>query len=233
MTMDIRALTFDTGDTLLNWHGGLLSAFEKAGRAHGLGDRSWAETVNEYRRRSLKRMVGAIDPPFNIDDVHREELAKLVGEMNLPFGAEEMTQISNAWHSLDAWPDVAGGLSRLRRRYSVVASTIPSVSLVIDASRKNRMDWDCILSCELLRVYKTNKEAYDMAAEKLALQPRQIMMVACHNFDLMAARAAGYRSAFVRRPSEWGVAGPPDPTPHPEHDVVATDLEDLAQQLGA
>jgi 2-haloacid dehalogenase len=46
MTMDIRALTFDTGGTLLNWHGGLLSAFEKAGRAHGLGDRSWAETVN-------------------------------------------------------------------------------------------------------------------------------------------------------------------------------------------
>ena len=29
-------------------------------------------------------------------------------------------------------------------------------------------------------------------------------MVACHNFDLMAARAVGYHSAFVRRPMEWG-----------------------------
>ena len=230
--MDIRALTFDTGGTLLNWHGGLLSAFEKAGRRHGLGDRSWADTVNEYRRRSLKRMVGAIDPPFNIDVVHRDELARLVAEMNLPFDVEDTAQILNAWHALDAWPDVSEGLSRLRRRYSVVAFTILSVSLVIDASKKNRMDWDCVLSCELLRVYKTNKKAYEMTAEKLALQPQQIMMVACHNFDLMAARAAGYRSAFVHRRAEWGTAGPPDPTPHPEHDIVASDLEDLANQLG-
>ena len=32
-------------------------------------------------------------------------------------------------------------------------------------------------------------------------------MVACHNFDLNAAKAQGFRTAFVRRPDEWGAAG--------------------------
>jgi 2-haloacid dehalogenase len=57
-------------------------------------------------------------------------------------------------------------------------------------------------------------------------------MVACHNFDLMAARAEGYLSAFVRRPAEWGLAGPPDPVPNPADDILAQDFGDLATQLG-
>src|SRR6516162_6852766 len=119
MTTGIRALAFDTGGTLLNWHNGLSSAFDAVGRRHGLDGRPWTDTVNEYRRRSLKRVVGAIDPSFNIDDVHREELAKLVKEMKLPFDERDVGLLLNAWHALDAWHDVADGLKRLRRRYSV------------------------------------------------------------------------------------------------------------------
>ena len=49
---------------------------------------------------------------------------------------------------------------------------------------------------------------------------------------LMAARAVGYHSAFVRRPMEWGPSGPPDPAPNPAHDIVVDTFFDLAQQLG-
>ena len=57
-------------------------------------------------------------------------------------------------------------------------------------------------------------------------------MVACHNFDLNAARGVGYRTCFVRRPDEWGVAGPPDPTPHPATDLVVDSFSELARQDG-
>jgi hypothetical protein len=58
-------------------------------------------------------------------------------------------------------------------------------------------------------------------------------LVATHNFDLMAARDVGFRTAFVHRPDEWGSAGPPDPVPDPAHDIVAAQFLDLAEQLGA
>ena len=57
-------------------------------------------------------------------------------------------------------------------------------------------------------------------------------MVACHNFDLLAARQAGFRTAFVRRPDEWGPAGPPDPEPAPGYDIVTDDFGQLADRLG-
>jgi 2-haloacid dehalogenase len=71
-----------------------------------------------------------------------------------------------------------------------------------------------VLPCEMLGVYKPRPEAYRRVAALLRVLPSEILMVACHNFDLDAARGEGYRTAFVRRPAEWGPAGPPDPVPN-------------------
>jgi 2-haloacid dehalogenase len=115
----------------------------------------------------------------------------------------------------------------------VASFTILTTSLVVHVSRKNNITWDCLISCEMIGIYKPHLKAYQTAARWLALEPHEILMVACHNFDLMAARAAGYRSVFVRRPTEWGPSGPPDPVPNPTHDLVVDTFFDLAQQLGA
>ena len=90
----------------------------------------------------------------------------------------------------------------------VASFTILTTSLVVDVSRRNNITWDCLISCEMSGIYKPRPEAYQTAAKWLALAPHEILMVACHNFDLMAARAVGYHSAFVRRPMEWGPSGP-------------------------
>jgi hypothetical protein len=49
---------------------------------------------------------------------------------------------------------------------------------------------------------KPRAEACQQAAKLLQLEPGAIMMMACHNFDLDAARNAGYRTCLVRRPDE-------------------------------
>ena len=47
--MDIKALTLDTGGTILDWHGGISRAFAAAGVRRGL-QADWQEVTNEYRR---------------------------------------------------------------------------------------------------------------------------------------------------------------------------------------
>ncbi len=59
--MTIKALTSDTGGTILDWHKGIGGAFAAAGRARGL-TADWAAVTNEYRRRSLKGIVNAERP---------------------------------------------------------------------------------------------------------------------------------------------------------------------------
>ena len=233
MLAGIKALTFDTGGTILDWHTGLCQAFAQAGAQHGLSA-NWPEITNEYRRRSLKMMVSAVNPSFNIEDVHRRVLDEVIDHFKLTaLTAEDRVSIWRKWHALDAWPDVQPALVPLMTKYVVVSFTILSTSLVIDVSRRNGLTWDCIVSCEMIGTYKTQLQAYRTCAPWLGYRAEELLMVACHNFDLMAAQAEGYRSAFVHRPAEWGPAGPPDPVPNAAHDIIAQDFADLAKQLGA
>jgi len=178
-------------------------------------------------------MTATVDPGFNIDDVHREVLCEVFDETGVGGSAEDRRAIAERWHQLDAWPDFAAALRRLRQHRICVSFTILSLSLIVDVSRRNSIDWDAVIACEMLGVYKPRPDAYRRAAALLAVEPREILMVACHNFDLDAARDVGYHTAFVRRPDEWGPAGPPDPVPNPATDIVVEGFAELADRLGA
>ena len=231
--MEIKALTFDTGGTVLDWHGGISRALAAAGARHGLAA-DWAAVTNDYRRRSLQEITGQVRPAFNFDDVHRRVLDRVLADHKLdPLTAEDRDAVWRTWHALDAWPDFPAALARLRKKYVVASFTLLTTSLVVDVSKRNGIDWDAIISCEMIGMYKTRPEAYMTAAKWLQLDPSEILMVACHNFDLNAALGSGYKTAFVKRPNEWGPGGPPDPVPNPAHTMVLEDFPELATRLGA
>lgn len=232
MKTKVKALAFDTGGTILDWHGGICSAFESVGASHGM-DRDWHDITNDYRRRSMKSIVGLTRPAFNMDDVHRSALHDTLTHHGLEvFTPQDRQLIFHTWHKLRAWPDFSAVLTRLREQLPVISFTMLPLSLVLNVSRQNNLSWDAIISCEMIGTYKPNPEAYLTAARWLALEPAEIMMVACHNFDLNAARACGFRTAFVRRPGEWGPEGPPDPIANPENDITVDDFPALATKLG-
>jgi 2-haloacid dehalogenase len=238
MSIDaIKALTFDTGGTILDWHGGFRTALERAGGRHGL-THDWAGFTNELRRRSLGRMLrlGEHEPPaYNFDQAHRKVLDDLLAERGLDALTEE-DRVDISWttpHAFTCWPDFPDVLPRLRRKFICASFTILSFRMIIDTARANGLSWDAVISCEAVGKYKILPESYQTAARFLQLDPSECCMVACHNFDLDAARAQGFRTAFVRRPDEWGDAGPPDPTPNPHHDFIVDTFPELAERLGA
>jgi len=231
--MPIKALTLDASGTILDWHGGISRAFAAAGARRGL-QADWHEVTNEYRRRSLKSIVGQAHPRFNFDDVHRRALDDVIAQFQLDaLTVEDRDIVWRTWHVLEAWPDFPAAQARLRRKYVGASLTLLTTSLVIDVSKKNCFDWYAIISCEMIGIYKTYPETYLTAAKWLQLDPSEILMVACHNFDLNAALKRGYKSTFVKRPTEWGLSGPPDPLPNPAHDPIIEDFPELATRLGA
>lgn len=235
MTIRVSALAFDTGGTVLDWHTGFRDAFAAAGARHGI-QREWASLTNEYRRRTLRAMLnhGETSPATkNFDDVHREELDTLLAESGLDaFSRPDRHDIAwRALHGLRCWPDFPAALPVLREHFVCVSFTLLSFRIIIDTARANGLSWDAVISCEAIGKYKVLPESYLTCAKFLQLDPAEICMVACHNFDLDAAKACGFRTAFVHRPNEWGHEPPPSPEPSPHHDVVATDFGDLVRQL--
>ncbi|GAA6165480.1 haloacid dehalogenase type II [Pelagimonas sp. KU-00592-HH] len=232
----IKALTFDTGGTVLDWHTGFREAFAAAGARHGI-TRDWGSLTNELRRRSMEAMLdlGRAGPPaYNFDEAHRFCLDTLLADEGLDI-FDDTDRRAIAWgapHSFTAWPDVQPGLAALRNRYIVASFTLLSYRLIIDSSRRSGLIWDAILSCEGLGVYKLLPESYARAATLLQLDPPECLMVACHPFDLDAARNVGFRTALIRRPEEWGETGS-EVAGEGGYDLEVDSFTDLAIQLSA
>ncbi|MCP4385023.1 MAG: hypothetical protein GY798_27030 [Hyphomicrobiales bacterium] len=241
MNLDsIKALTFDTGGTILDWHTGFRTALKEAGDRHGL-ERDWPTIANDFRIRSLSKTLnlGEHEPPaYNIDGAHQSTLGEICAEQGLD-AFTEADRRGIAWtaiHNLGTWPDFPDVLPKLRARYVVCSHTILSFRIIIDTARRNGLTWDAVFSCEAIGKYKNLPESYKTVAKWLALDPSEICKVACHNIDLDAARRVGFRTAFVRRPDEWGPADPPDAsdvTPNPACDIIVDTFPQLAEALGA
>ena len=237
---EIDALAFDVGGTVLDWHGGVSRAAAELGTERGISA-DWGAFANSWRRLQLKGMLGegmdgetkAEFRGLNIDGVTRAVLDQALAENGIgDFDDDDKNELALAWHCLPAWPDAAQGHARLSRNFIMSMLTILSVSLIVDVSRLAPFQWDSVISCEMLGLYKPKPEVYQLGAYFLAIPPERILMVAAHSFDLLAAAEQGYRTAFIRRPLEWGPGGPVA-EPDPSINLVATGLDDLADQMGA
>ncbi|MGE0600374.1 MAG: haloacid dehalogenase type II [Dehalococcoidia bacterium] len=230
----IRALTFDVGGTVFDWHSTIRDEVIRLATARGM-DVDAPKFANEWRAKMFE-LLGQVRraelPWMNADALHRMALDEIAPKQpGFQLSAGQRDELNTVWHRLRAWPDFAGALERLRPRYTVVVLTVLSWSLVVDSSKHNGLSWDGILSCEFLGHYKPDREAYESSVSMLGLQPSQVMMVAAHPSDLRASAVAGLATAYVPRPGERGDPTVPDRSPIPEFDVSARDFTDLANKL--
>lgn len=231
------ALVFDIQGTAVDFFAPLLRMGAEINSAKGL-DLDWAALANRWRAFYRERMdlvlAGQTDW-IRVDRIYREGLDRLLGEQGLDrhFSAEERDRVNTVWSRLDAWPDSVEGLARLRKRFTVAALSNAGMAATVQVAKHAALPLDAILTAELARSYKPAPAVYQLAVDYLGFPARDIMMVACHKYDLAAAGAFGMRTAFVARPFEFGPHGCSDIASNPEFDVNARDFLDLADQLGA
>lgn len=231
----VKALVFDVFGTCVDWRTGVAREVEAFARARGIEGVDAAKFADAWRALYQPQMeeVRSGRRPWTILDVlHRESLKRVIAD----FGIEgvppaALDELNLAWHRLDPWPDVVEGLARLKRKYVVAPLSNGNVALLLDMAKRAGLPWDAILGAEVARAYKPLPEAYLRTAEILGLKPAEVMMVAAHNDDLVAAGRAGLKCAFVPRVREHGPGQTKDLQPARPYDVVAEDFLDLARKI--
>jgi 2-haloacid dehalogenase len=232
----VRALVFDVFGTCVDWRGSVIRAGEAVGQAKGLTV-DWPALADEWRRegyiRGIARIRAGEMPYVSSDELFRGKLDELLPRFGVAGLTEpEVDDLAHAWRRLDPWPDTVPGLQRLKSKFTISPLSNGSFATLTAMTKRAQMPWDCIITTELRRTFKPEREAYLLAPTLLDLQPDQVMLVAAHESDLKGAQAAGLHAALVPRPREWGPSAPPLPPPDPSFDYVASDFLDLASQLG-
>jgi 2-haloacid dehalogenase len=231
----VQLLVFDTFGTVVDWRSSVIAEGERLGKSKGLSV-DWAAFADAWRAGygpAMNRVRSGQLPWTKLDDLHRMTLDSLLVRFKIDgLKEEEKVHFNKVWHRLKPWPDSVAGLTRLKKRYVISPLSNGNVSLLTNMGKFAELPWDVILSVELVRHYKPDKETYLMPGEFFDLKPEAVMMVAAHAGDLDSAKALGLKTAYVHRPLEYGPGRQSTMPAEGKYDLLAKDFKELASQLG-
>lgn len=229
----IKVLAFDVFGTVVDWHGSIVR--EVSALDLPVDPVDFASAWRNGYRPAMARVRSGELPWTKIDDLHRMILDQVLVDFGITSLSEEQKRDLNlVWHRLAGWPDSVSGLTRLKRKFTIVTLSNGNLGLLADMAKNAGLPWDLILSAEVFRHYKPDPETYLGVGQTFDLAPVQTMLVASHKDDLAAAHKLGLHTAFIERPAEFG---PKQANADLDREAWTTfhakDFNQLADQLGA
>ncbi|MCP1912539.1 2-haloacid dehalogenase [Bradyrhizobium elkanii] len=234
---NVGFLGFDVFGTVVDWRSGIAREAAPFLYKHGLriDPLDFADEWRSLYQPALEKVRSGRRPWVKLELLNRENLEVVLSRHGADFGGipdAELTNLNRAWERLDPWPDAVEGLRLLKTHFAIGPLSNGSLAGMTNLARFGGLPWDVIVGAEITSSYKPSPRTYLGSAEAVGLPPDRVAMVAAHNDDLKAARAAGLRTIFVRRPSEHGVGQTTDLEPAADWDVKASSLVEAAHALG-
>jgi 2-haloacid dehalogenase len=212
---------FDVNETLLDL-AALDDRFERL-----FGDRGVRQAW--FGQLLQSAMVATITGAYSdFGTIGRAALEMTAARLGVELSDDDREAVVGGMTRLPAHPAVPGALDRLAVGGLRLAALTNSTERVATAQLEHAGIADrfqAVLSADAVRRLKPAPEPYRMAADRLRVEPGQVLLVAAHAWDVAGALRAGCRAAFVARPGKVL-----DPLVEPP-DLVVDDLAELADRL--
>lgn len=160
--------------------------------------------------------------------VLKADLAGLLAEHNLEASDTALTDALSVMKMLPPHPDARGAYAALKhaglRVFALSNGATASTQSLLD--KAGMTDFvDEVLSVEDVKLSKPRPEVYLYAAETAKVRPGDMMLVACHPWDIAGALSADLRGAYVSRERPY----PKQMMAEPE--IVQNSLLDVSQAI--
>jgi 2-haloacid dehalogenase len=156
---------------------------------------------------------------------------KMLGETrSQPVSTQDVLALKQAIASMPSHPEVPDALRRLRdagfRLFTLTNN--PAATAIEQLERAGLAEFfDRQFSVQSVRRYKPAPETYRFVEQQLGLASSSCCMIACHTWDTLGARAAGWEAALLLRPGNAPLGLGPQPN------IVGHDLGVVAASLMA
>jgi len=210
----ITTLTFDLFGTVLDLSGSIIpkiDIFLKEKQTKISGKNLWMQWRSRQRIEQYQDTIMMMGHSGYLT-VCKYALIYVLRANKIDFNNSEIEDFMRVYQHLNPFKDAVDGLNKLKGSYKLVGLS-NGEPRYLDHLVKNRIKFkfDAVISVEEAGFFKPHPGVYRKASKILNTEPRKIMMVASHSFDLLGARACGYRAAYVNRydlPTEESIYQP-------------------------
>lgn len=133
-------------------------------------------------------------------------------------------KLLDAYRRLDAFPDARAALTALKAqgmRLGILSNGSPAMlDAAVETSGIGGL-LDAVLSIDSIRLYKPRPQAYALVTGRFELAAENVVFVSSNRWDIMGARAFGFRPVWINR------TGAPDEYPEQAPVRVVPDLSSL------
>ena len=227
-----KAYLFDVFGTIVDWRSGVATVSQRFFDEKNLDENpySFADAWRAKYQPAMEKIRSGNRGYFPLDILHRENLDELLVQLDLSdvFSESEKQELNRAWEQLPPWADCVSGLTAIKQNAIIAPCSNGSIALMTRLAKFGSLPWDCIVGAEIAQNYKPHRDAYLKSVSALGLKASEVMMVAAHNSDLVAAREYGLLTGFIARPTEYGAGQTIDLEPTEDWDVVIAEIGQLA-----
>lgn len=164
----------------------------------------------------------------NFDLCTRDALVWVAASLKLHWTKEVIASMLEQYKKLNAYPDAFSGLTSLQR----LGYTLYAFSNGVESSLRQVLEHaglraclEGIVSVDEIGTFKPDPRVYLHLVKRLGTAPADTWLVSSNPFDVIGAKAAGLKAAWIKRNAAQ-IFDPWDIEP----DLVASDLNDLASQ---
>ena len=215
----MAAYVFDAYGTLFDVHSAVRRHVDAIGRERGgrLSD-LWRQKQLEYS------WIRALSGRYRDFEATTAEALDFAVAVVAPECAALKPALMDAYHRLDAYPEVAAVLTSLKARgarTAILSNGTPAMLASAIASAGLGALVDVTLSVDSVPTYKTDPRVYQLAVDALGVAPAGISFQSSNRWDVAGAVAFGFSAVWVNR------AGSPDEYPDLAPAAVIRSLTEL------
>lgn len=198
-----KALTFDLFGTILDLGGSLIpfirESLIKQNVENITADEFWEQWRYRQRIEQYQDTIMMLGHSGYLETVRRA-LHYTLRRNGIDATHKTVEEFMTGWQQLSPFPEVLSALNRLKTKYQLVVLSNGDPDF-LDYLVKHRVEWlfDGVISVTSFGAFKPHPGVYRGAAATLELEVNECMMVSANSFDIMGARACGFRGAYVNR----------------------------------
>lgn len=214
-------IVFDVNETLLDLDS-IAPVFQRI-FGEKLALRLWFDDLIIY---SEALTLANVYIPFT--DIGAAALKMLADTRGIKVTDADKQELTEKFASMPPHKEVPGALRKLRAagfRLFVLTDNLLEIQGkqlehggIIDLFERR-------FSADGVRRHKPSPEAYAYAERELGTKPSDMFMIACHTWDTIGAKGAGWGAALIKRPGNDVLGLGPQP------DFVGDDLDQVADEL--